>query len=48
MHIQGEDRFQSVMFPGVLEDYVPGWKQKPTEIWKSYGFSENYIPILKP
>jgi transposase len=23
MHIQGEDRFQSVMFPEVLEDYVP-------------------------
>lgn len=23
MHIQGEDRLQSVMFPEVLEDYVP-------------------------
>jgi transposase len=23
MHIQGEDRFQSIMFPEVLEDYVP-------------------------
>lgn len=22
MHIRGEDRFQSVMFPEVLEDYV--------------------------